>query len=44
MAIFEKGTVLKSTFDEPIVIESYIAGGGQGDVYVVQYGGGKRRR
>ena len=42
MAIFEKGTVLESTFDEPIVIESYIAGGGQGDVYVVRYGGEKK--
>lgn len=36
---FEPGKILYSDIDEKIVIDSYIAGGGQGDVYKVTYRG-----
>ena len=39
MAQFEAGKILKTTLDEPVKIIKYIAGGGQGDVYVVEYQG-----
>jgi len=42
MAIFEKGTVIKTEFGAPIEVVSYIAGGGQGDVYVVNYNGKRK--
>ena len=42
MAVFEPGKVIKTHFGEPITIDSYIAGGGQGDVYKVTYGGEKK--
>lgn len=39
MGSFEAGTVLQSIHGVPITIESYIGGGGQGDVYKVIYEG-----
>lgn len=36
---FEPGKILRTNFGAPITIESYIAGGGQGDVYKVNYDG-----
>lgn len=36
---FEPGKVLQTNFGSPITIESYIKGGGQGDVYKVTYDG-----
>ena len=37
MAQFTKGTFLKTKCGEPVKVISYIAGGGQGDVYLVEY-------
>ena len=42
MAVFETGKVILTNFGEPITIDSYIAGGGQGDVYKVTYAGEKK--
>lgn len=42
MAQFEPGKVLKTNFGAPIKIIKYLAGGGQGDVYVVEYAGKKK--
>ena len=42
MAQFEPGKVLKTNFGAPIKILEYLDGGGQGDVYVVEYGGQKK--
>lgn len=42
MAQFESGKVIKTDFGAPIKIIKYLAGGGQGDVYVVEYGGKKK--
>lgn len=39
MERFADGAVVETKFGEPIVIDSYIAGGGQGDVYKVTYQG-----
>ncbi len=42
MAQFQPGKVIKTDFGAPIKIIKYLAGGGQGDVYVVEYGGKKK--
>lgn len=42
MAQFENGKILKTTLDEPVKILKYIAGGGQGDVYMVEYRGKRK--
>lgn len=42
MAQFQPGKVLKTDFGAPIKVIKYLAGGGQGDVYVVEYGGKKK--
>ncbi len=42
MAQFQPGKVIKTDFGAPIKIIKYLAGGGQGDVYVVEYGGQKK--
>ena len=42
MAIFETGKVILTSYGEPVIIDSYIAGGGQGDVYKVTYAGEKK--
>ena len=42
MAQFEPGKVLKTNFGAPIKIIKYLAGGGQGDVYEVEYEGEKK--
>ena len=42
MAVFDAGKVILTNFGEPITIDSYIAGGGQGDVYKVTYAGEKK--
>lgn len=42
MAQFKPGTVLKTQLGLSVVIDSYIAGGGQGDVYKVTYEGKKK--
>lgn len=42
MAQFEPGTVLKTNYGVPIRIIKYLAGGGQGDVYMVEYEGKKK--
>ena len=39
---FESGKVINTNFGIPITIESFIAGGGQGDVYKVTYDGKKK--
>lgn len=39
MALFEPGKVIKTDFGAPIKIVKYLASGGQGDVYIVEYGG-----
>lgn len=39
MAIFKQGKMLKTTFDEPVKVVKYLASGGQGDVYIVNYQG-----
>lgn len=39
MAQFEPGKVIKTDFGEAIQVVKYLASGGQGDVYVVRYGG-----
>lgn len=39
---FESGKVINTNFGVPITIESFIAGGGQGDVYKVTYDGKKK--
>ena len=40
--VFETGKVIMTSYGEPITIDSYIAGGGQGDVYKVFYAGEKK--
>lgn len=42
MAQFNVGDKIKTTFGTSIQIEKYLAGGGQGDVYVIDYGGKKK--
>jgi DNA-binding helix-hairpin-helix protein with protein kinase domain len=42
MSIFETGKILKTDFGAPIKILKYLASGGQGDVYIVEYGGKKK--
>ena len=42
MAVFEPGKIIKTDFGAPIKILKYLASGGQGDVYVVEYGGKKK--
>lgn len=42
MAQFSPGKVLKTNFGAPIKIIKYLAGGGQGDVYLVEYTGQKK--
>ena len=42
MAQFEPGKVIKTDFGEVIKIVKYLARGGQGDVYVVDYGGRRK--
>lgn len=42
MAQFEPGKILYTDFNVPIKIVKYLAGGGQGDVYVVEYNGKKK--
>ena len=42
MALFEPGKVIKTDFGAPITIKKYLASGGQGDVYIVEYGGKKK--
>lgn len=42
MAQFEPGKIIKTDFGAPIKIVKYLAGGGQGDVYVVEYKGEKK--
>jgi len=42
VAQFELGKVLKTNFGAPIKIIKYLAGGGQGDVYEVEYEGEKK--
>ena len=39
MAQFEPGKVIKTSFGAPIKIVKYLASGGQGDVYIVDFGG-----
>ena len=39
---FESGKVIKTTRGSPITIEKYLASGGQGDIYIVEYGGKKK--
>lgn len=39
MALFEPGKVLKTDLGAPIKIEEYLSGGGQGEVYRVEYQG-----
>ncbi len=39
MAQFNPGKVIKTDFGAPIKIVKYLASGGQGDVYIVEYGG-----
>ena len=36
---FDPGKVIKTDFGAPIKIVKYLASGGQGDVYIVEYGG-----
>lgn len=42
MAQFQPGKVIKTDFGAPIKIEKFLAEGGQGEVYVVEYGGKKK--
>lgn len=42
MAQFEPGKILHTSFGAPIKVIKYLAGGGQGDVYVVEYSGQKK--
>lgn len=42
MAQFEAGKVIMTDFGTPITIEKYLASGGQGDVYIVDYNGEKK--
>ena len=37
LAVFESNTEIKTSFGEPIRIIKYLASGGQGDVYLVEY-------
>ena len=39
MALFDPGKVIKTDFGAPIKIVKYLASGGQGDVYIAEYGG-----
>lgn len=42
MAQFQPGKVIKTDFGAPIKIEKFLAEGGQGEVYIVEYGGTKK--
>ena len=42
MAIFEAGDIVKSDIGMPIKIVKFLAAGGQGEVYVVEYAGKKK--
>ncbi len=42
MAQFEPGKVLQTNFGAPIKVVKYLAGGGQGDVYIVEFNGNKK--
>ncbi len=42
MAQFEPGKVIKTDFGAPIKIIKYLAGGGRGDAYIVEYDGYKK--
>lgn len=42
MKPFESGKILKTDFGAPIKIINYLASGGQGDVYLVEYKGKKK--
>lgn len=42
MAQFQPGKVIKTTVGTPLTIVKYLASGGQGDVYVVDYNGEKK--
>lgn len=42
MAIFEPGDIIKTNFGAPIKIVKFLAEGGQGEVYVVEYAGKKK--
>ncbi len=42
MSIFEPGDVIKTNFGAPIKIVKYLAEGGQGEVYIVEYAGKKK--
>ena len=42
MALFDPGKVIMTDFGAPIKIVKYLASGGQGDVYIVEYGGNKK--
>jgi len=42
MNIFEPGKIINSSSGEPITIVKYLASGGQGDVYIVEYAGKKK--
>lgn len=42
MAHFEKGTIIKTDFGAPITIIEHLAGGGQGEVYLVEFQGERK--
>lgn len=42
MALFDPGKIIKTDFGSPIKIIKYLASGGQGDVYIAEYGGKKK--
>ena len=42
MAQFESGKIIKTDFGAPIKIEKFLASGGQGEVYIVEFGGKKK--
>ncbi len=42
MAQFQPGKVIKTDFGTPIIIERFLASGGQGEVYLVEYEGKKK--
>lgn len=42
MAQFEPGKIIKTDFGAPIKIERFLASGGQGEVYIVEFGGKKK--
>lgn len=42
MEQFKKGDQIKTLIGIPVVVEDYLAGGGQGDVYIVSFNGEKK--